>query len=120
MTLFCALGAAWITFNSAVGEDGESEAVSVEDLPERARVGEGPPVHEEDGLLPPRPPRPPPVLHLARLLDAEVPPVLRVLLAARRNRLDFIKSLKTELKPVVSLFSGRKNLYFSSQPSIES
>ena len=84
MTLFCALlGAAWITFNSAVGEDGESESVPVEELPERARVGEGPPVHEEDGLLPPRPPRATPVLHLARLLDAEVPPVLRVLLAVK-------------------------------------
>ena len=61
----------------------------VEELPERPRVGERPPVHEEDCLLPPRPPRPPPVLHLPRLLDAEVPPVVGVLLTENTCR-DFL------------------------------
>ena len=42
-----------LTFDSAIGEDGEAESVPVEEALERARVGEGPPVHEEHGLLAP-------------------------------------------------------------------
>ena len=72
-----------LTLDSSVWKNGKSEAVPVEESLERARVGEGPAVDEEDGLLPPGPPRPPAVLHLAGLLDAQMPAVVRVLLTVK-------------------------------------